>query len=402
MASPPLPVPPALPGSQPTTREERIGSLDILRGIALFGILLINITAFALSIAAAENPFYAGELAPADFTAWWFNHYFVEWRAISTFSILFGAGMILSTQKKDALGFPVAGHFYRRYGILAAIGFLHAYFVWFGDILLPYAICSAIVFLMRRFSPRVLLAVGLASVFLSLSVFSLLYCFDGAEFTEHRWLSDEELTAEIATVRGPWPGWFLRNAFLAAAMQFGALPLGLGGFCAGLMLIGMSLQKTGFFTGDWKSQSYLVGMVIGILLGVLMTLPTTQVRQLSHAELPYLHVLKGKLAPPIMSFGYLCLVLLLLQSSIPKKALAVFAPAGRMALTLYLMQSVVCGFIFSGYGLGLFETMGRASLWIFSLLFFALQVAFAHWWFKSHRFGPLEWAWRRLSYGRLR
>ena len=401
MQSPP-PRPPALPGSQPTREQERIASLDILRGIALFGILLINITSFASILAAVENPFIAGELSPRDFAVWRFNHLFVEGRAISIFGILFGAGIVLSTRRQDRAALPVAASFYRRYGILAAIGLLHAYLIWYGDILFPYALAGAVAFLFRKLSPKILLLLGVIAVTGGLALLAVFYCLDIPEFKEIHWPTHAAIATEIETVRGPWGGWFVRNAITAASVQFFALPFGLGAFCMGLMLFGMALLKSEFFEGSWSFRSYLVMSLLGLFLGLLLTLSPDQVRLKTHAQLPYLRVLLGLWAPTLMALGYLALILLLLRNTVAARLLKVFAPAGKMALTLYLMQSVVCGFVFNGYGLAKFETMDRFSLWIFCLVLYLIQLLFAHLWLKSHRFGPLEWAWRRLSYGPLK
>ena len=401
MESPPA-SPPALPGRQPVSERERIASLDILRGVALFGILLINIPFFAMVFAAGENPFVAGELSPLDYAAWRFNYSFVEGRAISTFGILFGAGIILSTQRQDRAGLPVAASFYRRYGILAAIGLLHAYFIWFGDILFSYAVAGAIVFLLRKLPPKILLSLGTATFVFAVAFFSVFHCLQIPELEQHSWPTQEEIAQEIEAVRGPWRAWFIRNAMIAATLQFLALPFGLGAFCMGLMLLGMGLQKSGFFEGSWPLKTYVATCILGLLSGLLLTLSTEQVRQKTHFELSYFSVLLGQLAPTLMAFGYLALVLLLLRNPVAARILTLFSPAGRMALTLYLMQSIICSFVFNGYGLGKFETMGRASLWLFCLVLYLFQLLFAHLWLRRHRFGPLEWAWRRLSYGSLK
>lgn len=393
--------PPALPGSLPVASTDRIASLDILRGLALFGILLINITSFSLVFAATGNPFYAGELSSLDFGAWWLNHNLVEGRAISVFGILFGAGIILSTEQKDRFRLPVAAHFYRRYGILAGIGLIHAYFVWFGDILFPYALAAFLVFLMRKFSPKILMPLGVLLVTIGIAIYSTFYSFSFFKLDDFTWPSSEEVAKEIATVRGPWLGWFIRNAIMAASMHFAAIPMGLGAFCAGLMLIGIGLYKTQFFQGGWSVRSYLL-VSLGIALGALMTTTPEQVLLRSQHQLPYYRVFIGELGPTVMALGYLALTILLLRKERIARLLSLFAPAGRMALTLYLMQSIVCGLVFSGYGLGKFETMSQFPLWIFCLVFYLVQILFAHLWLKRYSFGPLEWAWRRLSYGKLK
>jgi len=383
--------------------SDRIASLDILRGLAVFGILLINITSFALVTAASTNPFYKGELSTLDFAAWRFNNTFVEGSAVSVFGILFGAGIILSTQKKDRTRQPIAGHFYGRYGILAGLGILHAYFLWFGDILLPYALAAFVVFLMRKFPPRRLFIIGASLYLIGVATYSLLCSFEIPSLGNLNWPSPEEISKEISTNNGPWLDWFLENALMSLGMHFLSIPLGFGAFCAGLMMMmGMSLQKTGFFEGLWQSKSYLILTGLGITLGLLMTSTPAQVRLTTNYDLPYLLVLLNQFSPILMALGYSAFLIFLLRKPVLARLLSIFAPAGKMALTLYLMQSVICGLVFRGYGLGKFETLGPASLWLFCLILYVFQVVLAHFWLKKYRYGPVEWLWRRLSYGRLK
>ncbi|MBK1827017.1 DUF418 domain-containing protein [Haloferula rosea] len=382
--------------------------MDILRGMAVLGILLMNIQSFGLVQAAYENPFHAGPLDPVDHAAWSLTHYLVSGRAISTFAMLFGAGIILSTRREDEAGLSSAPKFYKRYAILAGIGLLHAYFLWFGDILFSYAITGFIVYLMRRIRVWLQVAIGLVSILGSILFNTFLFEFlgqfpDSADYLDELWYpGPEAIQAEIAAVTGPWQGWFLHNAKTAAVLQFFALPFGLAQFCGGLMLIGMALLRTGFFEMKWAPIHYLTGALTGILTGFLLTRSPASIAAINDGHHSAWAYLLGECSAPLMAFGFMCLVIRLLQKQHPPRWLASFAPAGRMALTLYLSQSLIGYLLFTGAGLGLFEKLGHAELLVLALAIFGLQMAFAHLWLKRFKLGPLEWLWRRMSYGKLR
>jgi uncharacterized protein len=396
--------PPPLPGTQPICKATRIPSLDILRGLAVLGILLMNMQSFGLVQAAYENPFYAGPLDTPDYVAWLLTHYLVEGRAISVFAMLFGAGIVLSTRRQDEAGLPSAGKFYKRYVILAVIGLLHAYLLWFGDILFAYAMTGFIIYLMRRFPIRVQLILGiigvLSAALLLSSLFQLLgHIPESAKYLEEAWSPDVAATqAEIETMRGPWWAWFRHNAETAAFLHFFALPFGLTQLCGGLMLIGMALLRSGFFEGQWRPRNYQIGAVAGIITGFIFTQSADSIAGSDYGAFDYFF---GECSGPLMAFGFMCLVITGGRDGQLPKLLSSFAPVGRMALTLYLSQSLFGFFVFTGVGLSLFERFGRVELVVLALAVFATQMVFAHWWLRRFPMGPTEWLWRRLSYGKL-
>ncbi len=399
-----MPLPPAIPGTRPVAPSERIASLDILRGLALCGVILMNIQSFGLVMTAYENPFHLRDLGALDRLVWGFQHHLVEGRAVSVFSMLFGAGVVISTQGQDRLGLPSAGYFYRRYGILAGVGLLHANLIWFGDILLPYALCAFVIFLLRKRSARVLAVLGLGSLLLSSllagGLTQLLHWIPeiGGEVSSYWWPSAATIQEEIDRARGSWSDWWLQNAQNALWMHL-AMPFGLIQFTGGLMLLGMSLQKSGFFAAKWSRHRYLAASGATLLLGALCTIPTGSVEALvdGHIIPPWRYAL-AEWGGPLMGFGYMSGLMAYLSLRAPGPVLGAFAAAGRMALTLYLTQSIIAGFIFNGYGLGNFERLGHASLALIALAIFTLQLTFASMWFRRFQQGPLEALWRRASY----
>ena len=257
---------------------------------------------------------------------------------------------------------------------------------------------------MRRWPIPALWALGmtgvLASVLLSFVLTEALAWIPevSSYYEDYWWPTQESLAEEINTMRGPWTGWFLHNGETALGLHFFALPFGLLEFCMGMMLVGMALLRSGFFSHGWSPKAYLTGAFTGIIGGWLCTTSADTIREAFSGDRA-LQILLGPLSGPLMGFGYLCLMMHLLRFPNPARILAVFAPAGRMALTLYLMQSVIGAFIFYGWGLGNFEKFNRTGLLVIAICIFSLQLVFAHRWLARFSMGPLEWLWRRLSYG---
>lgn len=155
----------------PVAPGERIVSLDILRGFAVLGILIMNIQSYAMPGAAYFNPLAYGDLTGLNKWVWILSHIFADQKFMTLFSILFGAGIILMTGKVESKGRRSAGLHYRRTLWLLVIGLMHAYLLWHGDILVAYALCALVVFLFRRFSPKKLLIIGLITISVSSLIF---------------------------------------------------------------------------------------------------------------------------------------------------------------------------------------------------------------------------------------
>jgi len=150
--------------AQPAADPERIVPIDVLRGFALLGILVMNIQSFAMPDAAYMNPTAYGDLSGANFAVWLLSHVFADQKFMTIFSMLFGAGIVLMTSRAEARQGRSAALHYRRMGALWVIGMLHAYLLWYGDILYSYAMCGLLVYLFRNFRPRWLMTLGLISI----------------------------------------------------------------------------------------------------------------------------------------------------------------------------------------------------------------------------------------------
>jgi uncharacterized protein len=398
-------------GRGPVPQGERIVPIDVLRGFALLGILVMNIQSFAMIDAAYLNPTAYGDLAGANYAVWLGCHVLADTKFISIFSMLFGAGMVLMTGRLEARGFPVARLHYRRMAVLLLFGLVHAYLFWHGDILYGYALCGMVVYRFRHWPPRRLLLLGTGVV----AIPSVLYLLAGwsmpfwtaeqlTRFTEDTWHpTAKAIAAELAAYRGGWSSELAERvptAFFMETLDFATWVCWRAG---GLMLVGMALYKLGILTGTRSARWYAALAAAGFALGVPIILFGVQRNfeagwDVSSLFFGSLYNYWGSLP---VSFGWVGLVLLACKSPRLLRLAGPLAAVGRMALTNYLLQTLVCTTLFYGHGFGLFGRLERVeqlgvvvAVWIFQLVLSPL-------WLRAFRFGPAEWLWRSLTYARL-
>ena len=263
----------------PVTQTERIQSLDVLRGFAVLGILVMNIQSFSMIGAAYINPTAYGDLTGANYVVWLLCHVLADMKFLSIFSMLFGAGIVLMTSRREEATGRSAGVHYRRMGWLLVIGAMHAYLLWYGDVLFSYAMCGFLVFLFRRRKPATLIMLGLAVVMvatcLALLFHSTLPQWPDETIVELKgvWQPAEEAVAkEVATYRGGWLGQFrdrAPNALFFETAFFLMVTLWRAG---GLMLVGMGLFKLGFFSAERSVRAYMTILVVGTIGGLALIL----------------------------------------------------------------------------------------------------------------------------------
>jgi uncharacterized protein len=195
----------------PVTEDERIVSMDVLRGFALLGILIMNVQSFSMIAAAYANPTAYGDLTGANFWVWSLSHVFAAEKFISIFSILFGAGVVLMWQRAQTIGANATRLHYRRAGWMILFGILHAYLFWYGDILYAYGMCALGVYLFRRKSPRFLVT----SALILAAIGSLIWIVIGLsipsappeamnELNSYWKLDQADIDREMEAYRGPW------------------------------------------------------------------------------------------------------------------------------------------------------------------------------------------------------
>jgi len=391
----------------PVSLSERIVFIDVLRGMALFGILAANMRAFfaPLDVYGNIGALFHGR---ADVVAQFFIDALIQGKFITIFSFLFGLGFAMQMSRAEARGVRFLGFYPRRLLALALFGLIHGLLIWAGDILLTYALSGAILLLFRKRQQKTLLwwAGGLFALPIVMSsIFLAIY------FSRFRrpWMvpkpTDMKKIYGIiniyahGTVRQimaqNWVEWKQQLPF-----EFFAI------YATALFLLGMWVWRAGIVQRLEEYRPVLkrvcawclpVGLIVNSYVGVVKAvIPPDKVSLWNWSAnvlwLPGSHIL---------SAGYVSGLALIFMHEDWRRRLLPFAAAGRMALTDYLMQSVVCTLFFYHYTTGLFGRVGPALGLVPTFILYGAQVVFSNWWLKRYRFGPMEWLWRGMTYGKF-
>lgn len=413
----------------PVLAGERIVSLDVLRGFAILGILMMNVQSFGLPIMSSVTPSIAGGLDGVGLHAWLLTHTFFEFKFMSLFSILFGAGIVVFATRAARGGRSPAAMHYRRMVVLLGIGLLHAYAVWYGDILVAYSIIGMLVFLLRRLSVRWLIALGgllLLWPMIVNTIFGVLLVLmrnayelaqtqpeqvDGLtrslaagwqEILAEYAPSEARLEQEIAAVRGSYADRFLFHLrYLIEGQTVGLLIYGIGRV-GGLMLIGMAMLKSGVLSAQRSDRFYRNLAIVSACMGFpLIGLGAVRLAG-SLFDPAETHLINGHfnyMGSIAVALCYLSLVMLAVRRGWGLRVQRWLAAVGRTALSNYLLQSLIGATIFYGWGFGLFATMTRPELIGVVVAIWCMQITLSVWWLRIFRMGPMEWVWRSLSYG---
>lgn len=374
--------------------SRRLPAVDVLRGLCLLGILVMNIQSFAMPHQAYLDPTAWGSLAGLDGLAWGLGRLVFDFKFITLFSTLFGASLLLGGEATSPR---------RRLAWLLVFGLLHAYLVWYGDVLVSYAVVGLLLLPATRWPIARQASVGLGLLLLSPLVtlaaalgFAHLPAWLHAELASH--FDHAAAAAEAAAYRGGWLEQLPVRARVALEGQTTGLLFETGFRVAGAMLVGMAATRAGAFTRDLASPATLrVLWLTG--LGVTAAGIAVQV-ELGFGPRAYLfaQTLHELGSLPLAAAIGLTVVALARRfaATAPVQALE---RLGRLSMTAYLAQSIVGTLVFGGHGLGLFGLVGRFELLLAAAAFFAAQLALAAWWSTRFRFGPFEALWRGLSRG---
>lgn len=377
--------------SAPVNPSERIDAIDALRGLALFGVLAINVTMeFRVSIFEQFLP-PAGTTSALDRAAQTFLTMAIELKALALFSLLFGVGLAIQFERL-APNPRRAMLLVRRLAVLLVIGLGHLFLIWNGDILTEYGLAGLLV-LPFLWGPRWLLAAG-ASLFLALYLAVPLLPI--VTWPTAAWMKDHVAEARQVYGMGGFTdilGFRIREAISILPLHVAILPR-----TVTLFLIGMLAWRIDILRRPAARRPLLLAVAIaGMLAGGALTV-AEQAQALS--ELPWRTQLSlERLAALLLALGYGAALLSILNTSAGKRMLAWAAPLGRMAFTNYLAQSIIFGWIFYGYGLGLFGRVGVVTALAIGVGVYMAQVMFSAQWLRHYRFGPVEWLWRTLMYG---
>ena len=400
--------PVAHPDPAPVAESGRIDALDVLRGFAVLGILVLNVQAFAMPGAAYFNPTAYGDLEGANLHVWVVGRMLADQKFMTIFSMLFGASLVLMANRAETRGDARRVH-YRRMGWLLVIGLLHAHLLWSGDILFLYAVCGMLVYPLRRQPPRRLLVLGVAmlAVASAWSVATGLTLPDWppeelSGFAHEVWRPTPEMIgAELAAYRGGWLD--QQPVRSASALEFETYVLITWGVwrAGGLMLIGMALFRSGVFSAERSPRFYAALVAVGGVLGLPLVAWGIAIDFARGWPLWSLFVgAQLNYWPSIaVSLGYVGAVMLACRTRALHPLTRPFAAVGRTALTNYLLQTVLCTTLFYGHGLGWFGSVDRVGQVGVVAAVWAVQLVVSPLWLRWFRFGPAEWAWRSLTYG---
>jgi len=377
------------------TDSSRIYTLDVIRGVAVMGILAMNIVGFALPEAAQFDPRSIGMDSLADRLSWLVDFLFLEGRMRGLFSFLFGASMLLVIERADAGGQDSARIHFARMVWLLLFGLLHFYLIWWGDILAVYAMVGMIAWFFAYRSTTGLLQWGILLVFAQAAIE-----VQGL-FADHLFEEPAYPSSPLAGSIDLYRGGFLEIAAFRIREQLFYPFLGLftyGWETLGYMLLGMAALKSGILDGKCPRDLYvrIAAFGLGIGLPVYALLAWAQLSaNFSEASIRTWNTAATVPVRPIMILGYAALIILLCRQHGPFTER--IAAAGRAAFTNYLGTSLAMTFLFYGWGLGWFGTMNRAALWLVVLPMWALMLLWSKPWLDRFRYGPFEWLWRSLA-----
>lgn len=382
--------------------NERIESIDLIRGIVILMILVININYFALPTIVRYNPEAFGAITSADSWAWFFEYAFVKQRFMTLLAILYGVGIMLFARKYESKNLSATKPFIARSLLLVVFGLIHAYLIWYGDILFAYAIAGVIAYFCRNWSAKWLLAVGFLIAFgiTAPDIISAIKSIQNPVETVASWSpSADTQKAMLEQYKGSWLELITPRMNHALYYQTEGFYMFNLWRCGGLMLFGMGLVKLGLFNRNNERLFNYKLWTLGLLIvGLIISIVTSYGYIDSNYSYQYF---KGELSLGFyigsitLGIAYLGLFLWWSESSSMQWLKSILIKAGRMAFTLYIMQSIICGIIFYGFGFDNFGQISRSELTYYTLGIWLLQLIFVMIWFKFFKRGPLEAIWRK-------
>jgi uncharacterized protein len=426
-------------GAAPVSQTERIVLIDSLRGIALLGILLMNIPYFGLPEPAFDNLVLMNEMGTINQKVWYFINMVPEGTQRAIFSILFGAGIILfiSRLEKRMEGMMPAEYFIRRQLWLVVFGLFNAFILlWPGDILFQYGILGIIAFVFRRLSvKKLLLAAGVCLLLmtarenldlhrtqLKIQKGEAIAKIDTTKIKLTEEQKDElgamtgikeksdtaglrkEMKKNLAASLGSYNKVYERISNISAYFEFQYTYYGLWDILL-FMFLGMAFFKNGYVTGQAKTSVYLWMAIVGLGLGIVLTYFRLQpILDVKFNRFDYLHNVKFEmyeLSRMLRSIGLFGFIMLLYKLGWFNGLFKLMQPVGQMAFTNYLMQSLMSNLFFLGIGFGMMGKLQRYEIYYVVFAIWIIEIIWSHIWLRFFRFGPLEWCWRSLTYWKL-
>ncbi|WP_334140860.1 DUF418 domain-containing protein YeiB [Atlantibacter hermannii] len=371
---------------------ERNVTLDVVRGVAILGILLMNIMAFGLPKAAYLNPAWYGDITARDAWTWALLDLFAQVKFLTLFALLFGAGlhMLLPRGKRWIQS---------RLTLLALLGFCHGLLLWDGDILLAYGLVGLVSWRLIRDAQSVksLFNTGVMLFIVGLGVLIVLGVISGDQLNR-AWVPDASALQleQFWRTEGGMEGIRYRADLLSSTLL--ALGAQYGWQLAGLMLIGAALMRSGWLKGQFSPGHYRRAGVMLVLAGMAINLPSIILQwhlNWDYRWCGFLLQAPRELSAPFQVLGYTALIYGFWPQLSRWKVTGAVACVGRMALSNYLLQTLICTTLFNRFGL--FMKFDRLQLLAFVPALWAINLLFSVWWLRHFRTGPVEWLWRQLT-----
>jgi uncharacterized protein len=430
----------AASAAAPVSETQRVKLIDALRGVALLGILLMNIPGFAMPNYFSES--FRSDPSNANFWVSAVISVFFEGKMRALFGMIFGAGIVLFVTNKEQAGKSAAWLFYRRMFWLIVFGLIHAHLIlWIGDILYLYGICGMLVYPLRKVRP-IYLAMGVPLVaacdFTAGSLFyqhiriaRIAYVEASVAAARHEPLTEvqqdavarwrdiektlipnredarentEKMKSDYATVASHLRplAWKLETIFLPI-MIWDSLAL---------MLLGVALYQWGFLSGQWSNRAYGIVMAVGYGIGLPLVIYSFYDGYLHNpnleatlARMEIVPIQWVRLVYPfqriLLVMAHVAALVLLYKSGIAQGFFRRLQAVGQMAFTNYIMHSVICTLFFFGYGLNFYAALEYYQIYLFVLAIWVVQLIVSPLWLRFFLFGPLEWMWRSLTYWKL-
>jgi uncharacterized protein len=385
----------------PALRQERIEAIDILRGVAILGILIVNMQLFSMP-----------EGQPVHGAAERLIYFFAQEKFKALFSFLFGLGLALQMMRAEARGIHFLPLYARRLGVLFLIGIAHFLFVWDGDILHDYALLGVVLLVFRRSSPKTLLAgagvlLAIPMLFFGITTYSSITGHANPQVQQ--WIAYETGTeADGEGISDDGSDTYARGSYAEMiTLRASELPRDLSpdtddAYVLALFLLGLYAGRRRIFHDIPAHLPFIRrvqrwGLIIGVAGNAAFAAggsfdpsPTSVAQNVGRLCLV--------VAAPAMMLFYASTIILLTQRELWRRRLAPLAAVGRTALSNYLLQSLICTTIFYSYGLALFGKVGPSLGLLFTITIFLIQIPLSLWWLRRFQFGPIEWLWRSLTY----
>ena len=411
----------------PLAERNRIHVIDTIRGLAIFGILLANIIAYAFPGWEGSSVWKMAETT-ADYVFLYFVSIFIGGKFFSIFSILFGFGLAIQYSRMSNRDTDFIPTYRRRLLILFIIGIIHGVFLYPGDILAFYALIAGIAFLFRDKS-----VLYLKRAFISLIIISVLILFvsiqlfpsllgdyepdweslaherqielqktnepetDDWQLNLYQLMSDEKRLNK----EGPLWGLLLYQSIVYLGIGFPLRLLLVTWRCLPLFILGMYIYKNGIFSNLTENRHrFRSWLISGLPLGILLHLIAggIQLSGVNNIGTNLILAVVIVVGPLLMALSYIGLTIILSRFNLIQKIYTAISAVGRMALSNYLLQSVIAGILFRFYGWALYGELKPVTTFWIVLVIFVSQMVLSTWWLKYFHFGPLEWLWRKMTY----